>query len=53
MNGIAQMFGINVIDGGFGCNYVLAQVNMANLLGSCQIYGIKGSPVDCRQSMRK
>ncbi|KAL7304980.1 hypothetical protein TKK_0002773 [Trichogramma kaykai] len=47
LNGVGKILGLDVLNGGYGCNFVLAQVALQNLLGQCSVYGIKGKPVSC------
>ncbi|XP_023319299.1 uncharacterized protein LOC111694632 [Trichogramma pretiosum] len=53
LNGVGEILGLSVLDGGFGCNFVLAQINLTNLLGSCKVYGVKGQANDCNDSRRR
>ncbi|KAL7306098.1 hypothetical protein TKK_0001551 [Trichogramma kaykai] len=41
LDGLGEVLGLDVLNGGYSCNFVLAQVKVTNLLGSCRVYGRK------------
>ena len=47
LNGATQILGLDVLNGGYGCNFILAQVGLNTLLGQCAVYGVRGTPIDC------
>ena len=49
---LMKIFGMKVIEGGYGCDFVVARLRITNFLGSCKIYGIKGEAESCRKAWK-
>ena len=41
-----ELLNLNLLDGGYGCNYAVARVRLGLLGGSCRVYGQKLTPAE-------